>query len=139
MQVGVVYATKTGHSRKIARAVARELAVEARDIRDCPDLEGLDCLFVVGGIYGGKSLPELAAFAGSIRGHRVRQAVLLTSSASRVASQTEIRQILEENGVDVLPEEFRCRGSFLVLGLGHPNAADLEAAVTFARGVLDRG
>ena len=42
--VKVVYATKTGHSRKIAQAVAKELNVEPMNIKENPQLKGVDLL-----------------------------------------------------------------------------------------------
>jgi flavodoxin len=133
MKTAVVYCSKTGHSRKIAHAVAEALQTSAQDIRSAPALDAVDLLFVVGGIYGGTSAPELIQYCRSLDSGKIGPAVLMTSCASRKMKQAQVRQALTEAGVPVCDEEFVCRGSFLFMGIGHPNRADLEQAILFAR------
>ena len=59
MNTAVLFRSMTGHSKKIANAVAAELGVEALNIKNKPVLQNIDLLFIAGGIYSGKSLPEL--------------------------------------------------------------------------------
>jgi len=132
MRIGLVYATRTGHSKKIALAVAQALQVDAVDIRTKPVLGNIDLLYIVGGIYGGKSSPDLAAFVKTITGQHVKRAVLMTSSGGKTLTQSEIRQILVGSGVQVIEEEFICQGSILFVGVGHPNANDIQNAIAFA-------
>ena len=63
MDIQVLYHTKTGHSRKIAQAVAQAVGVQARDIAQWQEETGCDVLFLVGGIYGGIFTPTEAALA----------------------------------------------------------------------------
>ena len=81
MKRKVIYCTKTGHSRKIARAIAQELQVQAEDIKTGPVLKDVDLLFIVGGIYGGKSDPAMLGYINNIDGSMVRKAALVTSCA----------------------------------------------------------
>ena len=67
MSIIVAYHTKTGHSRKLARAVAADLGTEALDIRRWkPGLQA-DTLLLFGGIYGGKSDGPMLVFARALR------------------------------------------------------------------------
>ncbi len=126
----VLYATMTGHSRKIAKAVGKALDVRVLDIRTRPLLADVDLLFIVGGVYGGKSLPALLEYVKGLDKECVKKAVLVTSSA-REQKQDDLRRLLHEKDIEVL-DEFACPGSFLFLRFGHPNKRDIEQAVAFA-------
>ncbi|MGE0075965.1 MAG: flavodoxin family protein, partial [Sphaerochaetaceae bacterium] len=62
MDKKILYMTKTGHSRKIAQAIAEALELEALDAKSNPDLHNTDLLIVVGGIYAGRSNPDLVEY-----------------------------------------------------------------------------
>ncbi len=136
MTIKLVYRTITGHSRKIANAVAKALDIEAVDIKKNPDIGNADILFIVGGIYGGKSNPDLVQFAQSLDGEKIKQAALITSCASRKFFQKEVRAELTAKGINVVTEEVVCWGNFLFYGLGHPNRTDFDAAIAFAKKYL---
>lgn len=137
MDSKILYMTKTGHSRKIAQAIADALKLEVFDAKSHPDLRNTDLLVVVGGIYAGKSNPELVDYMKNIDSTLVKHAVLITSCASKKFFQKEVRAVLSENGIEVFPKEFVCRGNFLFLGLGHPNKQDFAEAIDFAKQTID--
>lgn len=128
----VIYCTKTGHSRKIARAIAEELEVQAEDIKTGPVLKDVDLLFIVGGIYGGKSDPAMLGYLKNIDGSMVKKAALITSCVSKKHKQDMVRELLVNKQIEVVADEFLCRGSFLFIGLGHPDESDLNQAVAYA-------
>lgn len=134
MKIGIVYATRTKHSKKLAEAIGSALNTRAENVAENPVLKDIDLLFVVGGIYGGESMPELLAYAKSLDSKEVRKAVLVTSCASKKQKQDSVRKLLTEKGIDVL-DEMVCQGSFLFMGRGHPNKSDIEQAVNFAVGL----
>lgn len=124
MKATVIYFTKTGHSRKLANAIATELQTKALDISKNPSLEPTECLYIVGGIYGGQSLPEMLEYVKAIKPKVTTNVVLVTSSVGNQQKQTEVAKILEENGIMVI-EELLCQGSFLFFKMGHPNKKDI--------------
>jgi flavodoxin len=132
MKYAVVYFTRTGHSRGIAKAVASSLKVGAEDVNDDPSLHGVDLLFIVGGIYGGASDSRLLRFVDRIEPAMVKKAVLITSSAGGSRGQPRVRDILAKNGIEVLADEYRCRGNFLLIGLFHPKQREIDGAAAFA-------
>lgn len=134
--VKVVYATKTGHSRKIAQAIAQKLNVEPMNIKENPQIKEVDLLFIVGGIYGGQSLPELIQFAESLDKDKVGKVALITSCTSKNTPQSLIRTKLLENGIKVVDDEFICQGNFLFFGLGHPNKSEISNAVEYSKRLL---
>lgn len=137
MEIGLVYATKTGHSKKIADEIASVLGIQAQNVVSNPQTANLDLLFVVGGIYGNKSLPEMINYVKSLNAGNVKQAVLITSCVSKRSPQAEVRGILTGNGISVA-DEFICQGNFLFFGMGHPNTKEIESASEFARKTVAR-
>jgi len=131
MKPAVIYATKTNHSKKLAESVGAALGVKALNIADTPTLPDTDLLFVVGGIYGGVSMPELLDYLRQMNIPSLRRAALITSCASNKQRQDGVRRVLEEKGVKVI-DEFVCRGAILFVGLGHPNKRDSSMAAEFA-------
>lgn len=133
MNSQLIYASKTGHSKKIANAIVGELGIQFNDVKEKPVLANVDLLFIVGGIYGRKSLPEMINYVNSLDREQVKKAVLITSCLSKKTGQDEIRKILREKGITVMGKEFICQGKFLLFGMGHPNQRDIDDAILFAK------
>ncbi len=134
-KIGVLYATKTKHSQKLAEAIGSAFKIPANSITENPDLHEIELLFVVGGIYGGVSMPEYLAYLEAMDTPALKNAALITSCGSGKQRQNGARRILEEKGIEVL-DEFVCKGAILFVSLTHPNAKDLHAAVEFAQGIV---
>jgi len=136
MKTAILYRSMTGHSKKIARAIAKAIETEPLNVKKKPPLpENIDLVFIIGGIYSGKSLPEMTNYVKALKPENVAKAVLITSSMMDKTGQDEVRQILTDNGIEVL-DEYRCCGNFLFLKMGHPNKKEINGAVEFARGFL---
>jgi flavodoxin len=135
MKTAVIYATKTRHSKKLAEAIGSSLNVQAQNITENPALHDIDLLFIVGGIYGGVSMPELLEYIKKVGAPLPRYAALCTSCASGRQRQIAVRSCLEEKGVTVL-DEFICRGGILFVSITHPNARDLREAADFAQKIV---
>ena len=134
----VVYATRTRHSAKLAQGIAQSLGVSARNVLETPVLAGVDLLILVGGVYGGESLPDMLSFVRGLKPGMARRAALVTTCASKKRGQQTVRALLEERGIPV-GGEWIGAGSFLIMNMGHPNGADVQAAVQFARGLAEKG
>lgn len=135
MKTAIIYATKTNHSKKLAEAMGSCLNIPAQNITENPPLVDIDLLFIVGGIYGGASLPELLEYIKNIEALLPKYAALVTSSATGKHKQSAVRSILEEKGIKVI-DELICRGRILFVAITHPNARDFKAAVDFALKVV---
>lgn len=131
MKSVVVYHSKTGHSKKLARAVAQALETVPLDIQDFKRPPAHTLLFIVSGVYAGKTDPALLSFASGLSGSPVTVA-LISSCASGRDERQDLRDALRAAGIPVLPERFICPGSFLFLRWGRPNVADCQAAADFA-------
>ena len=82
MKIGIIFASMTGHSRKIARAVGEAIGQEPQDIKQNPELGKLDLLFVVSGIYGGASHKGLLDYLKKFDKTDVSRVALITSCCS---------------------------------------------------------
>jgi len=94
-----------------------------------------DLLFIVGGIYAGKSDPRMVEYVQKLDSSMVKRAVLITSCASKQKRQDMVRDALVRSGIQVASDEFVCRGSFLFMGMGHPNSKDIDGVISFVRKV----
>ena len=138
MKIAVLYRSMTGHSKKIANAISKELHIEAQNIKTKPELKKADLVFFVGGIYSGKSLPDMLDYIKTLNACAVKKAVLITSSASDKKGQDEVRSILMSNKIEVEQKEYRCRGNFLFVKMGRPNKSEIESAVNFAKDIINQ-
>ena len=134
-KTGIVYATRTKHSEKLANAIGSVLDIKPENIDSRPRFAGLDLLFIVGGIYGGESNEELVEYVKSIDPAATKAVALVTNCASGRQKQLSVRRILEGNGVQVV-DEFVCKGAILFVALRHPDKMDLANAVDFAKTVI---
>lgn len=137
IKTGIVYATKTKHSKKLAEAIGSALNIEAENIASHPNLKDVDLLIIIGGIYGGESTPELIEYVRELNPSVVKSVALVTSCGSGRQKQITVRKILEDNGIGVI-DEFVCEGAILFVSLRHPNDHDLMAAVDFAESMKKR-
>lgn len=137
MKTAVIYATKTKHSKKLAEAIGKAFNVEAKNISENPTVNQADLLFVVSGIYGGVSMPELSEYIKKAETPLPKYAALVTSCASGSQRQTAVRAALEGKGVKVI-DELVCKGSFLFVSAGHPNADDVKEVTDFALRITEK-
>jgi len=133
-KIAVIYATKTKHSKKLAEAIGSAIRVKAENITENPDLHDIGLLFIVSGIYGGASMPELLNYIKQLEAPALKHIALVTSCASGKQRQDAVRRIFEEKRIEVI-DEFVCKGAFLFVATNHPNSKDLKDATDFALGI----
>ena len=138
MNIAVVYSTRTGHSKKIADAIADELGRKAMDVANAPKFENVDLLFIVSGIYGKVSNQDLIEFAESLTSDQVKKAAFVTSCLSKIHRPDKIKEILRSKNIEVLKDDFVCRGGLAVFYLRHPNKDDIADAVAYVHSVIDK-
>lgn len=140
-KVYVVYASLTGNTRRVARAIAEATAGVLVDVRRkaLPKVEPADIIFLGDGVYFGRPSRAMGrALRAWVLPKGVRAAVFGTYGGK--PAQLEIlEKLLREKGAEVR-ERFSCPGRdwfFLgVVGRGRPSPADLRAAAAFAKKVL---
>ena len=131
----IIYASMTGHSKKIAQAISEKLGIEAFNIKDNPKIEGYDMGIFVSGIYSGECKMELIEFAKKLTPANIKSALLVTSSMKEMTPE-KLKEALIANQIEVMRDEYTCKGGFLVMGISHPNKQEIDEAVDFVRNHL---
>ena len=131
MKTNIVYSTMTGHSKKVAKAIGNELGIDIINIKSNYQLNDVDLLYIVSGIYGDKSSPNLIEYVKTLNKDQISNVILITLSGAKTTKATEVRELLDNNGIKVL-EEFVCPGGFLCFG-GHPNKEDITNVINFIK------
>ncbi len=135
MKFAVRYYSKTGHTEKLAKAIAEAVGVEAQDI-SVPLSEDVDILFLGSAVYA----TQLdSAVKGFIEGINVKVGSLVNFSSAAILSGTykQVKAVAEAKGIPVANEEFFCKGQFKFVAKGHPDETDISNAADFAKKFLD--
>ena len=132
MTYQVRYYTKTGNTRKLAEAVAKELGVEALPI-STPVTEKTDILFLGNSYYAFSIDPEVRDFVASLDKDKVGKIVNFGSAALLNSTYKKVKAEADKVGIPIDPKEFHCKGEFKGVHKGKPDADDLKAAAEFAR------
>lgn len=137
MNIKIAYLSKTGHSKKIAQAIGKELGIEPLNIEDNPTIFGVDLLFIAGGVYYGDCDPALAEFGAKIKPVNAQKVALITSCSSKKDTLSKLIASLKGNYIEIVGEHM-IPGAFLLMNFGHPNKADIEETVVFARKTVNK-
>lgn len=136
MKYAVRYYTKTGNTKRLAEAIAEELGVKALPL-SVPIEEKVDILFLGNSFYAFNIDPEVKNFVASLSKEKVGTIVNFGSAAMLNSTYKKVKAEADKVGVPMMNKEFHCKGEFKGLHKGRPNAADIKAAVTFARKIKE--
>ncbi len=132
MTYAVRYYTKTGNTKRLAEAIARELGVEALPISE-PVNEAVDYLFLGNSYYAFNIDPEVRAFVSSLDKEKVGKIVNFGSAAMLNSTYKKVKEEADKAGIAMDDKEFHCRGEFKGIHKGRPNESDIAAAVKFVQ------
>ena len=137
MSFAVRYYTKTGNTKRLADAIAKELGVEALPISE-PVTEKVDILFLGNSYYAFNIDPEVRNFVASLSKDKVGKIVNFGSAALLNSTYKKVKAEADKVGVPMDEKEFHCKGEFKGLHKGKPDAEDLSAAAAFAKSVVSK-
>ena len=132
MSFAIRYYTKTGNTKRLADAIAKELGVEALPVSE-PVTEKVDILFLGNSYYAFNIDPEVRNFVASLSKDKVGKIVNFGSAALLNSTYKKVKAEADKVGVPMDEKEFHCKGEFKGLHKGRPNEDDLKAAREFAR------
>ncbi len=132
MKIAVRYYTKTGNTKRLAEAIARELQTEALPI-STPVTEPVDILFLGNSYYAFSIDPEVRDFVRSLDKSKVGRIVNFGSAAMLNSTWKKVKAEADKAGIPMDEREFHCKGEFKGIHKGKPNEEDLKAAAAFAR------
>ena len=129
MKTAIRYYSFTGHTKKLALAIAEITKTPPKTIKE--PVTDVDLLFIGGAIYADQMNPKLKEFIGKLD-KSIKRVAIFSSSTSGSSIAEESRKILKAKGIEVLDEDFSCPGSFFFAQRGRPNIDDLELVKVFA-------
>ena len=105
--VAVRYFSKTGNTKKVAKAIAKGAGAKAVSITDEPKLkEYVDVLFLGGAPYANVMAPELKTYAFNLDPDKIGKVVLFTTSNWSRRTVLYLRKIFKAKGIEVEREYF---------------------------------
>ncbi|MDR0906920.1 MAG: flavodoxin [Oscillospiraceae bacterium] len=134
MNIAVRYQSKTGHTAKVADAIANALGVKAEPIT-VPVSPDTDLLFLGGAlymIYGCNIDPDLVKYIAELP-PTVKRAALFGTSALMTFGNKRMLKHFRTKAIEVCAENFHCYGEFKGLQKGHPDQKDLDDAAAWAK------
>ena len=132
MRYAVRYYTKTGNTKRLAEAIARELGVEALPLSEGVK-EAVDVLFLGNSYYAFNIDPEVKKFVASLDKEKVGKIVNFGSAAMLNSTYKKVKAEADKVGIEMDEREFHCRGEFKGIHKGRPDESDLKAAAEFAK------
>jgi len=132
MRAAVRYYTKTGNTKRLAEAIAKELGVEALPISE-PVNEQVDFLFMGNSYYAFDIDPEVKKFVSSLDKDKVGKIVNFGSAAMLNSTYKKVKAVADKAGIAMDEKEFHCKGEFKGIHKGRPNENDLKDAAEFAK------
>ena len=132
MTYAVRYYTKTGNTRRLAEAMAKELGVEALPISE-PVNETVDYLFLGNSYYAFSIDPEVKAFVASLDKEKIGKIVNFGTAAMLNSTYKKVKQVADKVGIAMDEKEFHCRGEFKGVHKGRPDENDIADAVAFVK------
>jgi flavodoxin len=131
----VVYYSMSGNTGKVAKVIADELGVTAKNIKSVDTLPEDAFIFLGTGCYGAVLPGEIPAFIerNQLKGKKI---ALFTTSAFGLGKELVVMEKkIRDKGVNIAGH-FNCYGQFLAMKRGHPDREDLEKARQFARSIV---
>jgi len=133
--ITVRYFSKSGHTKKIAGAIAKAADCDAKAI-PAPVEKPVDILFLGSSVYWAGVSSEVKDYIKSLDKTKIGKVVVFSTSGLAERAYPQIWKCLQEKGIPVDKENFYCRGAFAALHRGHPDENDLKNAAAFTKKVL---
>lgn len=131
MKVAVRYYTRSGHTEKLAKAIADAVHVQAETV--ATDLtEKVDILFLGCSYYAFDMDEAVKTFIRDNKAN-IGRVVCFGTSAMMKSMRGPMKKVCTEAGVTLAEEEFHCRGEFKFANKGRPDENDLKEAAAFAK------
>ena len=135
MKIAIRYYTKTGNTKRLAEAIAKELGAEALPI-SAPIADPVDILFLGNSYYAFSIDPEVRAFVKGLDRNKVGKIVNFGSAAMLNSTYKKVKAEADKVGIPMDEREFHCKGEFKGIHQGKPDEADMKAAQAFARKIV---
>ena len=131
MEYQVIYFSKTGHTKKVAEAIASELGVKAEDVNGAK-MNDNALVFLGSGWYVNNPAKIMIKFIED-NNFKSRNVALFGTSGSGEGKEVKKMENILNNKKAYIKGKFFCKGKFLFTNRGRPNDKDLEGAKKFVK------
>lgn len=135
MKIAVRYYSRSGNTKKLAKAIAKAVDAEAKTT-DEPLTEDVDILFLGSSVYANGVDGNIKTFIQNLD-VKVGKVVNFSTAALVKSTYKQVGRLLAEKHIPLAQEEFYCRGSFAMLHKGRPDEKDLKDAMSFAASIIE--
>lgn len=135
-KIAIRYYSKTGHTEKLACAIAKELNIRAEKV-SVPLDEKVDILFMGCSYYAFDIDSSVKDFLSKNKEH-ISTIICFGTSAMMKSMQKPIKNATKDYGIKILEDEFHCRGQFKIVHKGRPNDNDISALKLFLSNVVKK-
>jgi len=147
MKAIILYASKSGNTKKLADQMATQIGCEAVKITSTStsatlNLEEYDLIFLGTGLYAGTPNEDIVKFLNGLNLKNPKQFALFITWGGAPRSDKmalgKLRAILEGKGQKVLAEHFAAYGGWkgILMKRGHPKPDEIAAAGEWAKGIM---
>ena len=148
MKTIILYASKSGNTKKIANSMAAQLGCEAIKITSesnpqTLNLDSYDLIFVGTGLYAGTPNEYITKLFSSLKSENTKKYALFITWGGAPRSDkmalNRLRTLLESKGQKVLEEHFAAYGGWkgILMKRGHPKPDEIKAAGEWAKKLVD--
>ena len=139
MKASVIYFSRTGNTRQVAKEIAGVLKTGAMDVKSLKGFSPAGLLVVGSGTYANKAGKEMISFLRGLPKMKGAKAAVFGSSGAGDFNESgglnDMKSILEEKGARIVGT-FCCQGKvFYIFNRGHPSEEELGKARKFAAGL----
>ncbi len=134
MKIAIRYVTRSGHTQKLAEAIAEKIHIESETI-SLPLSEKVDILFLGCSYYAFDMDKEVKSFIAENK-DKIGEIVCFGTSAMMKSMKKPMKKVADMYGIKLSDKEFHCKGEFKFANKGRPNADDLNQAALFAEKVV---
>ena len=135
MKIAIRYYSKTGHTEKLAQAIAEVACVTAYSIHEKVD-EDVDILFLGSSIYGNSIDPQVKQFFDTIDVY-IGKIVNFSTAGIMKSTYEQIKELTTLYNIELSEDEFHCLGEFGGMNANKPDQKDVEDIKEFARKIIN--
>jgi hypothetical protein len=126
----------------VAEAIARKSGVVAKPLDPTEKLEGVELLFVGGGVYAGKPHKTLTDALSALTADQTGGVAFFYTAMSDTPKAEDrlraaMKEAIKDSAIAISDGVFHCAGKFVICKRNHPDAADLSKAEAFAKRTIE--
>ena len=136
MKIAIRYYTRSGNTKKLAKAIEEVVGAEAKTTDYKLDSD-VDILFLGSSVYAYGVDDNVKRFIDNIEVN-VGKVVNFSTAALIKSTYKQVSKLLNDKKIPMAKEEFYCRGSFGPIHKGKPDDTDIKNVKEFAKKIISK-